>query len=87
MIPKYPSRGKLKGNPKIHKKDNPYRTIVNGIGTSTERMAEEAEKELETYVIETPSYIRDTTEFLNTIEREVNTPLPEGIILSCFDIV
>ncbi len=87
LIPKYPSRGKLKGNPKIHKKGNPYRTIVNGIGTSTERMAEVAEKELETYVIETPSYIRDTTAFLNAIEREITTPLPEGIILYCFDVV
>ncbi|KAH3855080.1 hypothetical protein DPMN_097640 [Dreissena polymorpha] len=50
-------------------------------------MAEVAEKELETYVIETPSYIRDTTAFLNAIEREVTTPLPEGIILNCFDVV
>ncbi|KAH3748642.1 hypothetical protein DPMN_183089 [Dreissena polymorpha] len=50
-------------------------------------MAEVAEKELETYVIETQSYIRDTTAFLNAIEREVTTPLAEGIILYCFDVV
>jgi len=33
LIPKNPQEARVKGNPKIHKKDNPYRSIVNGIGT------------------------------------------------------
>ena len=47
LLPRYPKAGQLKGNPKVHKKGNPYRTIVNGKGSHTERMAEVAEKELE----------------------------------------
>ncbi|CAG2204322.1 unnamed protein product [Mytilus edulis] len=63
LIPKHPHPAKLKGNPKIHKQNKPYRTIVNGIGTATEKIAEIAEKELDNYVINSPSYIRDTTDF------------------------
>ena len=39
LIPKHPQEARVKGNPKIHKKNNPYRSIVNGIGTPTENMA------------------------------------------------
>ena len=46
LIPKYPHAAVVKGNSKIHKENNSYRTIVNGIGTTTERIAELAEKEL-----------------------------------------
>ena len=36
LTPKYVQRGKLKGNPKLHKANAPYRAIVSGIGTPTE---------------------------------------------------
>ena len=49
LVPKLPKPGKLKGNPKIHKAGNPYRTIVSGIGIATKNMAEIAEKELESF--------------------------------------
>ena len=86
LVPKHPGSGKLRGNPKLHKQGNPYRTIVNGIGTVTERMAEISERELNDYVESTPSYIRDTTDFLNRL-TEIPSPLPESVILFCFDVV
>ena len=63
LVPKYHKPGRLKGNPKLHKKERPLRTIVNGIGTPTERMAHLAERELDDYVTSSPSYIKDTTDF------------------------
>ena len=66
LVPKHPESGTLRGNPKIHKKGNPYRTTVNGIGTVTERIVEVCEKELNDYVESTPVYIRDTTGPIHT---------------------
>jgi hypothetical protein len=86
LIPKYSKNGKLKGNPKVHKNGHPMRTIVNGKGTPTENMAGIAEKELEEYVTNTPSYIQDTTDFLNKIEN-YQKKLDKNTILFCFDVV
>ena len=86
LVPKYTRNGKLKGNPKLHKDHKPYRAIVNNIGTPTEKMAEIAEKELNEYVESTPSYLKDTTDFLCKL-KEVNEPLPKDPILFCFDVV
>ena len=83
--PRYPKAGSLKGNPKLHKNNAPMRTIVNGMNTATEKLAELAEYELNEYVITSPSYIRDTTDFINTL-KEIDEPLPEGTILFCFDV-
>ena len=85
LIPRYPKAGSLKGNPKLHKNNAPMRTIVNGMNTATEKLAELAEYELNEYVITSPSYIRDTTDFINTL-KEIDEPLPEGTILFCFDV-
>lgn len=86
LVPKYPRAGRLKGNPKLHKKAHPYRAIVNGRGTHTERMAGIAERQLEEYVVNSPSYIKDTTDFLQHL-RSVQQPLPSKAVLFCFDIV
>ena len=67
LMPKYATAGKLKGNPKIHKKDIPYRTIVSGINTPTERIAELVEHELNQYVESSPGYIQDTNDFINKL--------------------
>ena len=34
---RYVEKGKLKGNPKLHKTNASYRTIVSGVGTPTEK--------------------------------------------------
>ena len=85
LIPRYVEPGKLKGNPKLHKTGAPYRTIVSGINTATERLAEVAEYELNEYVENSPSYIRDTTHFLQQL-KQIPQPLPENSILFCFDV-
>ena len=85
MVPKTAKPGRLKGNPKLHKKGNPMRTIVSGIGTPTEQMAEVAEKELEEFVRKSPSYIQDTTDFLRKLDA-IDHTLPKGAILFCFDV-
>ncbi len=49
-----------------------------------EKIAEVAEKELNEYVVNSPSYIRDTTDFINQI-KDING-LPDDTILFCFDV-
>ena len=85
LTPKYPKNGKLKGNPKLHKNGAPFRTIVSGVNTPTERMAEVAEYELNDFVINSPTYIKDTTDFINKL-REIDTNIPKNAILFCFDV-
>ena len=86
LIPKRPSTGKLKGNPKLHKDNAPLRTIVSGINTPTERLAELTEHELNEYVENTPSYIRDTTDFISKL-KAFNANIPKDAILFCFDVL
>ena len=81
----HPKAGTLKGNPKLHKAGAPFRTIVNGINTPTEKLADAAEYELQEYVFGSPSYVRDTTDFVNKL-KEIKEPIPEEAILFCFDI-
>jgi hypothetical protein len=85
LIPRYPTAGKLKGNPKLHKPGAPFRVIVSGMSTATERLAEVSEYELKEFVVQSPSYIRDTTDFIKKLES-VARPVPEGAILFCFDV-
>jgi hypothetical protein len=85
LIPRYPRPGRLKGNPKIHKSGAPMRTIVNGMNTPTEKLAEVAEHELNEFVITSPSYIKDTTDFLQKLS-DIPQPLPDDTIMFCFDV-
>ena len=39
------------------------RTIISGIDTTAERFAKVAEYELDQHVVESPSYLRDTTDY------------------------
>ena len=55
LVPKYVQAGKLRGKPKIHKANAPLRTVVSGIDTPTERIAELAEHVLKEFVESMPS--------------------------------
>ena len=77
--------GSLKGNPKLHKSGAPFRTIVSVINTPTEKMAEVAEHKLQEYVLGSPRYIRDTTDFINKLQ-EIDKPIPEVAFLFCSDV-
>jgi hypothetical protein len=81
LIPRYPRPGRIQCSPKIHKSKAPMRTIVNGIN----KLAEVAESELKEFVTTTPSYIQDTTYFLQKLS-DIPEPLPEETILFCFDV-
>ena len=85
MLPKNARPGKVKGNPKIHKPDIPYRIIISGIGHATEKIAEIAEKELEQHVKSLSSYIQDTFDFINKL-KTLTQPLPKNAILFCMDV-
>ena len=81
LLPSICHPGRLKGNPKIHTAGNPMRTIISGIGTATEKVAE---GELEEFVVRSPSYIQDTTYFINQVKDIID--LPDDTILFCFDV-
>ena len=87
LLPRYVQKGTLKGNPELHKQNAPYRTIVSGIDTPTEKQAEVAEHELNQSVEKPLSYIRDTTDFISKLQEiHVEEPLPENALLFCFDV-
>ena len=62
LLPSTCHPGRLKYFVKIHKAGNPMRSIIKGIRTATEKLAEVAEGELEEFVVRSPNYIRDTTQ-------------------------
>ena len=64
FIPNGIQPGKVQGNPKIHKKNHPFRTIINGSNHTTEKMAKVVEQELSENVRSLNTYIKDTTYFL-----------------------
>ena len=87
LIPTLPRPGYLQGNPKLHKVGHPLRVIVSGRGHATEAVAELAEKELCSHVEGQPSYIKDTTDFINKI-KEAKLPVSDGVapLLFCMDV-
>ena len=84
MILSNPRAGIVKANPKIHENEMPIRTFISSINSTTERLAEIAECELEQWVTSLPTYIQDSTQFLRTLE-ELNA-IPKNNILFIMDI-
>ena len=58
---------------------------MSGIDTPTEKLAEVAEHELNEFVEKSPSYIRDTNDFISKLQ-EIEEPLPDNALLFCFDV-
>ena len=77
MTPVNPQSGIVKANPKVHKKGNPMRVIVSTISHPTSKIAEVVEKELEEWNENLPSYIKDSTHFLQKIEETKNSITPD----------
>jgi len=75
----------LQGNPKLHKPDMPLRTIVNDRNQPTEKVAKIVTDEVREYVTSLPSYIRNTTDFLNKI-KNIPQPRPEGTLIFRLDV-
>ena len=62
----------------------PGRPVVSGIGTLTEYVSAFVDKELQPLLAKIPSYIKDTTDFLNILSRFNN--LPNNTILVTLDV-
>lgn len=71
--------------PKIHKPDIPGRPIISGCDGPTVRLSKFADHFLKPLVNNTPSYVKDSTAFLNRI-FQLNNNLPNNIILITIDV-
>ena len=72
-------------NPKIHKPNTPGRPIISGCDSPTEKLSIYIDHFLKPLVSLIPSYIKDTTHFLNTLFAIPN-PLPPNTILATLDV-
>ena len=77
--------GHVQGSPKVHKTNNPLRLIINGRHDATENIAEFVENELSENVSNLPSFIKDSTDFLNKLNY-IPQPLPYNTIMFSFDV-
>ena len=66
---KYPRTSNFYCLPKIHKENNPGRPIVNSIGSITEKISCYVDEQIKDLVKLVPSYIKDTSHFLQEIEK------------------
>nr|XP_048706612.1 uncharacterized protein LOC125636878 [Caretta caretta] len=82
--PLEPRPGKFYLLPKIHKPGNPGRPIISGIGTLTAGLSGYVDSLLRPYATSTPSYLRDTTDFLRKLQSIGD--LPDNTILATMDV-
>ena len=76
------------GNIKMHKKDNPLRLITSCCGTAIENLSAFTEFYLQPLARKQPSFIKDTTDLLNRIQKlNEQGPFPEGTLLVSWDVV
>ena len=76
------------GNIKTHKKDNPLSLITSGCGTAIENLSAFTEFYLQPLARKQPSFIKDTTDLLNRIQKlNEQGPFPEGTLLVSWDVV
>ena len=76
------------GNIKTHKRDNPLRLITSCCGTAIENLSAFTEFYLQPLARKQPSFIKDTTDLLNRIDKlNEQGPFPEGTLLVSWDVV
>ena len=76
------------GNIKTHKMDNPLRLITSCCGTAIENLSAFTEFYLQPLARKQPSFIKDTTDLLNRIQKlNEQGPFPEGTLLVSWDVV
>ena len=83
LFRKNPRTSNLYLLPKIHKKNNPGRPIINSIGSLTETMSALVDEILRKYSVLAKSYIKDTSHFLQVITKLKISP---GDILATVDV-
>jgi hypothetical protein len=76
------------GNIKTHKKDNPLRLITSCCGTAIENLSAFTEFYLQPLARKQPSFVKDTTDLLNRIQKlNEQGPFPVGTLLVSWDVV
>ena len=83
MPPKNHRTSQLYFLKKIHKNPMGIRPIVSSVNSITENISQYVDIWLQPIMKKLPSYIKDTTEFINLVEK---TPLPSGCILASIDV-
>lgn len=84
LTPHNPQTARFYHLPKIHKPNIPGRPIVSSCGAPTERISEYIDHHLRPLVTKIPSYLKDTTDFLQKLLSL--GPLPQGCILVTLDV-
>ena len=79
-----PKPGRFYTIPKIHKQGHPGRPIVSSNSHPTERISQFVDHHLQPLVTKLPSYIKDTTHFLNKLNSIGQ--LPNGVLLVTLDV-
>ena len=87
LVQNDPRPGRFYILPKIHKLNNPGRPIVSSNNHPTERISQFVDYYLKPLVCTVPSYVKDTTDFLNKLANlnTINT-LPDNAILVTLDV-
>ena len=87
LVNKGPKPGKAFGTVKTHKPGNPIRLITSGCGTAIENFSALTDYYIKSLAQKAPSYIKDTTDFINKLELATSKgPLPEGTLLVSWDV-
>ena len=84
LIPQKSKASRFYILPKIHKPGNPGRPIVSSCGAPTEGISHFVDYHLAPLVKNVPSYIKDTTDFLNKLQTISN--VPPGTLLVTLDV-
>ena len=79
--------GKMYGNVKTHKENNPVRVITSGCNTAVENLPIFVENVLVELASKLPSRIKDTCHMLEIIDDMNNSILSSSAILVSFDVV
>ena len=87
ITPEHSKPGKMYGNIRTHKINNPVRVITSGCSTAVESLSIFVEKELYKLAENLPSRIKDTNDMLNIIDNLNNNCIPENAFLISFDVV
>ena len=83
MYPTGASSPKLYGLPKIHKKNNPLRSIASHIGSVTYGVAKEVVRILKSLTDDTIHHVNNPKEFVDEMK---NTSLEEGECITSYDV-
>lgn len=83
LLPENPRAGLFYLLPKIHKEGIPGRPIINCIGHPTEKISHFLDLQLQPFVQSLPSFIKDTTDFINKTPSE---NLPPNTLLVTLDV-